>query len=223
MSDLSVAVVMTAWDADRFIADAITSVTAQTRPPTELVVIDDGSTDGTADTAERLGATVLRCPHRGIGPSRNAGIAACDSDLIAFLDADDLWLPAKLERQVEVLAGDATVDAALCLTDEFLDRPAGADLAVREPRLGVASPIPSSTVVRRDLVARVGGFAEVPVGDWVHWWARVRRSGALEHVVPEVLVRRRIHDANNSARRHDGGAQFLAIVRQHRRERQGGS
>jgi glycosyltransferase involved in cell wall biosynthesis len=221
MGEPSVSVVITAWNADRFIGEAIASVHAQTRTPEDLIVVDDGSTDDTAATAGRQGATVLRCEHRGIGPSRNAGIAASPADLIAFLDADDLWHPTKLEQQVAVFADRPEVDVVYCMVDEFLDRATDAGPAGRPPKLGVAAALPSGTMVRRRLFDRVGLFPSDPVGEWVRWFAGVRRSAAVEQLVPEVLVRRRIHDDNNSARHEDGPARFLAIAREHRQAQRG--
>jgi glycosyltransferase involved in cell wall biosynthesis len=219
-----VSVVIAAWNAERYLAEALASVDAQTSPPLEVIVVDDGSTDATASIADDHGAIVLRFEHRGIGPSRNAGLAASHGDVIAFLDADDLWLPTKLERQVACLATDPDLGAVSCMVDEFLDRSADASTSVRQPNLGVTAAISSGATVRRAVVDQIGPFDEdTTVADWVDWWARLRRLGVREHTVPEVLVRRRIHDQNNSARRHDGGEQFLAVARQQLRARRQGS
>ncbi len=218
----AVSVVMAAWNAERFIAEAIGTVLEQTQPAAELIVVDDGSTDGTATLADDLGARVLRCEHRGIGPSRNEGIAASSGEAVAFLDADDLWVPHKLEAQVAVLDAAPAVEAVASLVDEFLDERDGPPVGVREPRRGASATLASNTVVRRSAIDRVGPFdADMPVADWLRWWAKARRAGVVEHIVPEVLVHRRIHGANNSAREPDGGARFLDVLREHRRAQRG--
>ena len=218
MTEVSVAIA--AWNAERYLPEALASVLAQTSPAFEVVVVDDGSTDGTAAIAEAHGATVVRCEHRGIGPSRNTGIQASHGDVIAFLDADDLWLPTKLERQVAALEADPDLGAVSCLVDEFLDRSVDTTTPVRQPKLGVAASLCSGAMVRRSVVDQIGPFDEdTTVADWVEWWARLRRLGVREHAVPEVLYRRRIHGENNSVRRHDGGEQFLAVAREHLRAR----
>ncbi len=217
----SVSVVMTAWNAAQHIAEAIGSARQQTAPATEIVVVDDGSTDRTAAIAEGLGATVLRRAHEGIGPSRNAGIAASRGEVVAFLDADDLWLPRKLELQVAVLDEDPAVEAVSSLVDEFVEGTPG---GVRQPMLGVAGALASNTIVRRATIDRVGDFdSSMVIADWVRWWARARRNGVVERTVPEVLLRRRIHSGNNSARVRDGGTRFLAIAREHRRAQREGA
>jgi glycosyltransferase involved in cell wall biosynthesis len=221
-----VGLVIAAWDAERFLGEALASVAAQTRPPDEVVLVDDGSTDGTAALAESWAdrlpeLRVLRRAHEGIGASRNAGIAAVTGDLVCFLDADDLWLPAKVERQVAAFAADPALEAVCCLVDEFTDpSAAAATVAVRAPRAGLGGALPSATMLRRSVIDRLGSFSSARAGEWVEWWARARADGAAETTVPEVLVRRRIHDANNSAQEAaDGHAAFLAAARAHRQGR----
>ena len=219
MTTDQVSVVMPAWNAERFIEEALRSILDQTVPPAAIVVVDDGSTDATARLAAGIdrSVTVLRRDHAGVGASRTAGVAATSSEFVAFLDADDVWMPAKLERQLAVFDCDPATDAVFCHIEEFRD-PAGVALAgVRPPRPTAAGTLTSAALLRRDLFERVGAFDTTPVGEWVGWWARARALGVREHVVPEVLVRRRLHANNNSHLRHDDGKTFLAIARAHHR------
>ena len=96
---LPISVVIPAFNAERVIGRAIASIKAQTRAAGEIVVVDDGSTDGTAAAARNAGARVLRQLNRGSGEARNSGVRAARYPWIAFLDADDAWLPARLEVQ----------------------------------------------------------------------------------------------------------------------------
>ena len=185
-----VAVVMPAWNASNFIEEAIRSALDQSTPPHTIVVVDDGSTDATAEIAASVDSrvTVLRREHEGIGRARTAGIAATTSELVAFLDADDVWLPRKLERQLAALHADDSIEAVFCRVDEFYDDLAGPLVGVRAPKVGVASALASAALVRREVFDRVGSFATTDVGEWVGWWARARALGINEHVVPEVLL-----------------------------------
>jgi len=104
---VTVSVVIPTHDRGRVVVEAIESALAQTHPPLEVIVVDDGSTD---DTAERVGrlrdarVRYLRRPHAGVSAARNAGIAAATGDLVAFLDSDDLWKPDKVEAEIAALA-----------------------------------------------------------------------------------------------------------------------
>jgi glycosyltransferase involved in cell wall biosynthesis len=115
MSDaLPISVVIPAYQAKAWVASAIASVRTQTRLPKEIIVVDDGSLDGTGDIARELGATVFTQANRGVAAARNTGIVNATQPWIALLDADDLWLPDKLAAQWEAvsLTGDG-----VCATD----------------------------------------------------------------------------------------------------------
>ena len=212
-----VAVVIPAWNAERFIQEALASALAQTLRPATIVVVDDGSTDATARVAASAhrSVRVIRRDHAGIGAARTAGVAATTSELVAFLDADDLWLPDKLERQLAEMDADRSMDAVFCHIDEFYDPVDAPPVTVRPPRRSVPAALTSAALLRRDLVERLGPFAKTPVGEWAEWWARARAQGVREACVPEVLVRRRLHARNNSHLQDDEGKTFLGIARAH--------
>lgn len=105
-SSNTVSVVIPCYNGARFLAETLTSVSRQTSPPLEVIVIDDGSTDDSAAIAESFGppVRVIRQHNQGESVARNRGIDEARGDWIALLDADDLWEPTKLERQLEAVA-----------------------------------------------------------------------------------------------------------------------
>jgi glycosyltransferase involved in cell wall biosynthesis len=111
LNNPTVSVVIPAYNAARFIRRALDSVLAQTYPATEVLVIDDGSTDETASIVEsyRARVTLIRQNNMGASSARNAGIDGATGDLIAFLDADDYWEPQKLERHVQLYRNNANL------------------------------------------------------------------------------------------------------------------
>ena len=109
-----VSVVSAVRNGERYLSEALESVMGQTLPPDEVLVIDDGSTDATADIARSCGARVMPSRGRGVSDARNTGIAECRCDLIAFIDHDDVWEPHKLERQVAHLETHPEVGYVLC-------------------------------------------------------------------------------------------------------------
>lgn len=112
-----VSVIIPVFNGEAFIGRAVDSVLRQTHPATEIIVVDDGSTDGTAQALARFGdrIRVLHTPNRGVSSARNSGFAASTGSLVAFLDADDEWYDDKLARQLEVLARHPR--SALCCCD----------------------------------------------------------------------------------------------------------
>lgn len=194
-----VSVVVPARNAARFIGDALQSVRAQTFTDWELIVIDDGSTDATASIAEELGGdrcTVLRQPHRGSGLSRNVGLAMARGELIAHLDADDVWPSDRLEHLVAALDANTTLDAVFGLAVEFADADAPPMMRViTEPqfvRLGTTG------VVRRSAHDRVGGFTSTQSADQLDWTGRLLALGMRTGEIDVLVLRRRIHSTNNS-------------------------
>ncbi len=182
----SVSVVVPAYNEETRIAATLASIFAQTQPPLEIVVIDDGSTDRTAEIAARAGVRVVSQPNAGISAARNRGFAESRGDYVALLDADDLWLPERLAWFAR--ARDAAPDAAFHFADHTVDErgvpnaPSHlfATKAYRTmPRRSVSNGIvtvrgcdlaralasgnflaTSTIVVRRDLVARGVMFDE---------------------------------------------------------------
>jgi hypothetical protein len=115
-----ISVIIPARNAARFIASALSSVSEQTYRDLEIIVIDDGSSDATPDIVVAASncdtrVRLMRLPHRGVSAARNSGIAAARGDLIATLDADDLWHPRKLEKQAAMLrAAPPSVGVVYC-------------------------------------------------------------------------------------------------------------
>jgi glycosyltransferase involved in cell wall biosynthesis len=175
-----VSVVIPAYNAERFIAETLRSVQAQTFRDFEVLVVDDGSTDRTASIVDAFGPPIRRLQQKngGVSRARNAGSAAATGRFVAFLDADDLWDPPKLERQVELLR--SRPDVGFCYPGV---RRIGADGQVRQVESAreytdlcrelllhssVVTSACSSMMVRRDVLERAGGFdpAFSQCADW---------------------------------------------------------
>jgi glycosyltransferase involved in cell wall biosynthesis len=111
---LPISVVIPAYQAEAWVASAIASVRAQTRLPQEIIVVDDGSLDGTGEIARALGATVLSQSNRGLAAARNTGIVNAAQPWVALLDADDRWLPGKISAQWDAVSSSGD---GICATD----------------------------------------------------------------------------------------------------------
>ncbi|HLS97094.1 MAG: glycosyltransferase family A protein [Porticoccaceae bacterium] len=207
-----VSVIVPAWNAAAYIGECLASALAQDHRDLEVLVVDDASGDDTADRVAleaRRDSRIrlLRHPRNlGVSAARNTAIAAASGDLIAFLDADDRWLPGKISRQLAALGAEP--DAGLVFT---ASRAIDARGAVIDPDLcrGKAIPvgrvdlrdfvirryplITSSAMVRRPCLDAVGGFdTAIAVGEDFDLWARILNQFPQAYV-PEPLTDYRMH------------------------------
>jgi glycosyltransferase involved in cell wall biosynthesis len=215
-----VSCIIPVYNGADFLAEAVTSVLAQTYPALEVVIVDDGSTDETPRVATSFGERVRYVRQDNAGPAvaRNTGLAEARGELVAFLDADDRWHESKLARQAGVLEAQPELDYVVALVQNFwTDAAATAREQTRDhPR---SKPIPGfvtgTLLARRAVFDRVGGFApERAHTDATEWFLRARAAGARESVVPEVLLYRRMHDRNRSVGMSAGSTdEFLRLLK----------
>jgi len=157
----TISVVIPSYNCAPFLRETVESVLSQTYPPIEILIVDDGSTDGSSDIACEFGdpVRVITQPNSGVSVARNRGIDEAQGEWIAFVDADDLWEPTKLERQMETLATEGADDAVCLYTDFYrFGGPVGYRVEVRpdcpsEPDRRVQmlityTVLPSTAVVR---------------------------------------------------------------------------
>jgi glycosyltransferase involved in cell wall biosynthesis len=200
-----ISVVIPVYNGAEFISSAIRSVLRQTLPASEVIVVDDGSTDGSADIALEFGAPVkvLRLPHQGGAAALNAGLAEANGDLLAFLDADDLWSEDKLGLQSAIITFDDSCDAVFGRVVQFFDM----ENRISEPREidGTSESFVGAhkiaMLIRRFTFDRVGPFAPEAVADFPEWYARAVQSGIRVEFLEQVVAFRRIHRSNTTKSR----------------------
>lgn len=213
-----VSVIMPCYNGERYLAEAIDSALDQTYRPIEVIVVDDGSTDGSRRVAEGYGHRIrwTQRDHSGIAGARNHGIALAKGEFLAFLDADDLWIKDKLERQVRALREDPTVGIVSGEMEQFVSPElAGAlDARVQFVAGAVSVRIPGTMLLRRSEFDRVGDFSTaLTTGEFLDWISRAGAAGLKSVHLPGVVLRRRIHDANHGILRKDAKSDYLKVVK----------
>jgi glycosyltransferase involved in cell wall biosynthesis len=200
-----VSCIIPAYNAERYVGDAIESILRQTRPPNEVLVVDDGSTDGTAGVVESFGpsAILLRRPHRGGAAAKNAALEAARGPYVAFLDADDIWVHDKLARQLAQCLARPSIDLCFTAYDNFwipelaeeVEQYRGRKLSL--PSTGWSL---STLLTRLSAFDRFGRFAETDKEHYhnLHWALRAAGQGAGVELLPEILMHRRLHHSNTS-------------------------
>lgn len=211
MSDRpAVSVVIPAYNASRTIAETLESALAQTLADIEVIVVDDGSSDDTAEVIRRHEdprVRLLQRPNGGVASARNAGIELARGDWLAFLDSDDIWLPHKLERQLELMSVhpgcQASEGSAYFVDDELKPLKLRRCVPVDDPLLSFLrfQNLPnaaSSWVVRRSLIEEIGPFNAdlVILEDWEFSLRLARYAKPL--CIEEPLTLYRVHPGNTS-------------------------
>lgn len=212
-----VSVLMPAYNVADYIGEAIESVLRQTWQPVEVIVVNDGSTDGTAGVARRYVPPIRLFDqrHAGIGASRNRALEEARGEYLALLDSDDYWPPEKLERQMAVLASQPEVDFVFGAVSQFVSPElARGEEERRVPPAGYRpGRSPGTCLGRRTAFARVGPFrADLKVGEFVDWWARAAELGVRSVVLPQVLLHRRVHRNNTVTRQRAAQSDYVRVV-----------
>ncbi len=218
-NDALVSCVIPVFNGERFLAEAIDSVLAQSYDCVEVIVVDDGSTDATRTVAASYAPRVSHVYQRNAGPSsaRNAGIRHAAGAYIAFLDSDDIWRADKLTIQMKCFAARADLAICTAFMHNFWSTDLGAErdaadataLIADQPNLG------STFMVRRALFDAIGLLdPSLKHRDLHEFVLRATDAGHAVQALQDVLVDRRIHDANMSrTRSSDGELELIAIAR----------
>ena len=221
-------VVIPARNAERYIAAAIDSILAQSRAASQIIVVNDQSTDGTATAAAAFGGRVqiIDGQGKGAGAARNLGVRHSIGELVAFLDADDVCHPDRLMLQVDALVSNPEAAMVFCDADytDASGRPTGSLFTCpeyrREAFLGQLFErnrvlTTSVAMVRRSAFDAVGGFDEhLSHAEDYDLWLRLAGSGRIEHIT-QSLISYRLHGHNLSSNREALGKCESAILRKH--------
>ena len=218
MSRPTVSVVVAVRDGERYLAESLESVLGQDPAPDQVVVVDDGSTDGTNDVLVQFGAAVhvVRQGPLGQAHAFNRGVAESTSDLVGFCDADDLWAPHRLARQLDALAEHPHASAVGGLLEQFEspDTP-GAASGVRMQVVPEAAMLLATLLIRRETFDRLGLFdTQYEIHTGIDWVALLRAAGLEIPVIDNVVLRRRIHGENLGIRRPERArTELLRVAR----------
>jgi glycosyltransferase involved in cell wall biosynthesis len=208
------------YNGEAFLGEALESILAQTYQRLEVIVADDGSTDGTLDVVARYGPRVRVVVQGNAGPAaaRNLGLRAASASFVAFLDQDDLWHPEKLMRQMARFEARPELDLSVAHVQRFwtAELPAQ-EQKFRDHRAATALPgyISGTLLARRRAFDVVGPFnTDVRFADSMEWFLRARERGMVSELLPDVLLRHRMHGRNLSQAEAAGSRdEFLRVLK----------
>ncbi len=211
-----VSVLIPTYNCAQFIGEAIESVLAQSFTDYEIVVVDDGSTDNTEQVVSNYQKVrYIKLTHAGVSVTRNAAIEAARGEIVVFLDADDMWDSSKLEKQVKYLDENPDCMLVFTLAENFYDEASG-PMGERQRELLNASleRCIITCAIRRSVFEKCGAFrTDYPHGEDTQFMYRLNVSGiSLNHLIPEVLYKRRIHSKNISLTHKSSGINRMMSI-----------
>jgi glycosyltransferase involved in cell wall biosynthesis len=212
-----VSFVIPVFQGERYLAEAIESALVQSRPPAEVIVIDDGSSDGSAAVAAAFGdrVTLLRQPNRGTAAARNLGLSRASQHFVSFLDADDVATVERLESQLTLLEREASPDLVFGHMEQFVSPELPEKVAARlhcDAR-AQPSPLPSCFTATRAACDRLGPMRIDIEASFADWYLRALELGMRIEFAGSVVARRRIHGANQSYRNDSLRREYIQIVK----------
>ena len=220
-----VSAVIPVYNGERYLAETLQSVLSQDYPELEIVVVDDGSVDGTAAIAR--GFKQVRYVYRtnqGQATARNEGITVSSGELLAFLDADDLWTPNKLSTQVNYMLEHPDVGYTLARQSLFMEPGTDVPAWLREDLLhgDHVGFFPSTLVAWRWVFEQIGFYdPSFRIGESADWFARAKDAGIAMEIVPAVLLNKRVHGDNLTHNLQTSRADIFRALRESiRRQRQ---
>jgi glycosyltransferase involved in cell wall biosynthesis len=193
-----ITVIIPTWNRLALLVEALASVRAQTLAPAEVIVVDDGSSDGTGEWLRAAHPEVqyFYQEHGGISVARNLALRESRGEWVALLDDDDLWRPAKLQRQMERARECPEVELWFCHHEEVREGENGRLAVVRG---GVVTNGASGVLCKREAMLRTGGFdPSFQRAEFLDWHVRAREAGVRVGMLAEVLWARRLHKNNSS-------------------------
>lgn len=213
-------------NGEAYLAEAIESVLGQSRRCEQVIVVDNGSTDRSAEIARGYApeVEVVFEAREGIGAARNAAMRAARGSHVAFLDADDLWDPAKTTLQLPAFEADPELQLAFGHVRQFVSPDLAAEeaAALRVP----ADPQPGvyigAMLAARAAIEAIGPWPEdVQVSDGLIFVLRARELGLKQAMLPQTVTLRRVHGDNHSIRNRGERAEFARLLKQSLDRRRG--
>jgi glycosyltransferase involved in cell wall biosynthesis len=217
MIEAPISVIVPVYNGVDYVGDAIRSLLEQTRPASEIIVVDDGSSDSTASVVKSFGNRVrlIIQKNQGAAVARNTGISAASQPYIAWLDHDDLATPRRFEVQLAAFEATPAPDVVFGAMTQFISAELSVEAAaaLRCDERPQPSPLPSCFMAPRVVFDRIGMLPCDSEAEFVAWYMRAIEEGLRIAFVPDVIAHRRIHGANQSFRNDGVRRAYLRIVK----------
>ena len=223
-----ISVILPVYNGEKYLAEALQSVYDQHYAPMEIIAIDDGSTDGTAQILSQYSDRIqyLQQENQGPAAARNSGIQKAKGDFITFIDADDLWPDKKIMVQMNVFHRYPETDIVQGLVSRIVLPGAITNIKNNETEFEFMGSNLGAMIIRRSVFDKIGYFDEsLTYHSDTDFWFRAREAGIRILVLEEVALIYRIHDANHTSGKNTRSLGFAQILKKsidRRRHKSGG-
>ncbi len=224
MDESMVSVIVPVYNGENYLAQALESVLKQSYQNIEIIIVDDGSTDNTAELAksycDRPNIQYIYQENGGHGSALNAGFSKASGIFLASIDHDDLWEQKKMQIQLAAFADDPSLEVVFSHQKNFAENKASERLAYKKE--AVPGYMAGSMLIRTDSFSRVGLFTtEIRKGYFWPWYERLNSLDLNTLLLPDVLYHRRVHGQNMSIGRDNKDFKdYFSAIRAIRNQRE---
>ncbi len=213
-----VSVVVPVFNGEKYLAETLNSIFAQSYKNLEVIVVDDGSTDSTASIAQSFsGVNYVHQSRAGVGAALNTGFRKATGSFFSGLDADDLWTSEKIELQLLALSAQPNVDIVFGHVEQFIspELDDAARATVHCPEGAQPGPSICTILTRRESFLKVGWFSvELQLGQFIDWYLRATEMNLQIEMLPQTVMYRRLHNSNLGLVNQQSNSQYLRILKQ---------
>ena len=217
MAKPSVTAILALYNGATYLREALDSILAQNYPKLDIIAIDDGSTDATAETLQTYAQINYHYQENaGVAAARNRAVEIASGEWLAFLDQDDVWLPNKLEQQINFVEPNPQLEIVLGQQSVFLDNEIEKPGWIKEQHIDEdhTGYHLGTALIRRSVFEKVGFFdPQYRLSSDSDWFFRAKELGIQTETFPGVVLRKRVHDENESAHAQLSGQELLKVVR----------
>lgn len=211
-----ISVIIPVYNGEKYIAAALESIFNQTYQSFEVIVVDDGSSDQTQHVVEQFKA-VRHCrqANEGVSSALNKGIALAQGNFFAFLDADDVWSAHKLELQMQVFSAHEEMDIVFTHLQQMLS-PELSQQVIGNFQTVQAGYHRGTMLIKREAFFSVGRFdQQLKMGEFIDWYLKARALHLKVHMLPDILMQRRIHGTNMGIVQRNNRTDYLKAAKMH--------
>ena len=219
MKKVSISVIIPVYNAEQYLSEAIESVIDQGNNNTEIIIVDDASTDNSMKVAVNFGSLVSiqkQAINKGAGAARNLGIEKSNGEFLSFLDADDLWVKGKQTNQLNYMETNSNIDIVFGMMEQFISPELSIENQIRLQSKLTKMPgfSAGAMLIRKETFLKVGWFDEkLELGEFIDWYSRAKDIGLTYHILDDVVLKRRIHMNNMGIQKHQHLKDYTAVLR----------